>query len=88
MQAPIYVTYNVAQEAEFFVFFDHFEYWKPLIFVWINVLITESSAFVQGASVRPGAAGLLTGIEYSRVGRTAWVLPTSTVTTRTAVELA
>ena len=38
--------------------------------------------------VRPGAAGLLTGKEYSRVGRTAWVLPTSTVTTRTAIELA
>jgi len=38
--------------------------------------------------VRPGAAGLLTGIEYFRVGRTAWVRLTSTVTTRTAVELA
>ena len=30
--------------------------------------------------VRPGAAGLLTGAEYSRVGSTAWVRPTSTVT--------
>ena len=38
--------------------------------------------------VRPGAAGLLMGVEYSRVGSTAWVCPTSTVTTRTAVELA
>ena len=38
--------------------------------------------------VRPGAAGLLTGVEYSRVGNTAWGCPTSTVTTRTAVELA
>ena len=38
--------------------------------------------------VRPGAAGLLTGIEYSRVWSTAWVHLTSTVTTRTAVELA
>ena len=38
--------------------------------------------------VRPRAAGLLTGIEYSRVGSTAWVRLTSTVTTRTAVELA
>ena len=38
--------------------------------------------------VRPGAVGLLTGVEYSRVGSTAWVHPTSTVTTRTTVELA
>ena len=28
-------------------------------------------------SVRPGAAKLLTGMEYSRVGSTAWVHPTS-----------
>jgi len=39
-------------------------------------------------AVRPGATGLLTDMEYSRVGSTAWVRPTSTVTTRTAVELA
>ena len=38
--------------------------------------------------VRPGATGLLTGVEYSRVGSTAWVRPISIVTTRTAVELA
>ena len=38
--------------------------------------------------VRPRAAGLLIGVDYSRVGSTAWVHPTSTVTTRTAVELA
>ena len=38
--------------------------------------------------VRPGAAGLLAGVEYSKVGSTAWVHPTSTVTTDTAVELA
>jgi len=38
--------------------------------------------------VRPGAAGLLTVMKYSRVGNTAWARPTSTVTTRTAVELA
>ena len=42
----------------------------------------------MGLGVRPGAAGLLTGVEYSRIGNTAWVRPTSTVTTRTAVELA
>ena len=28
-------------------------------------------------SVRPGAAGLLTGMEYSRVGSTTWVHPAS-----------
>jgi len=39
-------------------------------------------------AVRLGATGLLTGMKYSRVGSTAWVHPTSTVTTRTAVELA
>ena len=39
-------------------------------------------------SVRPKAAGLLTGVEYSRIESTAWVHPISTVTTRTAVELA
>ena len=44
--------------------------------------------FLEDKSVRPGAAGLLTGVEYSRVGSTAWVCPTSTVTTRTVVELA
>ena len=38
--------------------------------------------------VRPGAAGLLTGVKYSRVGNSTWIHPTSTVTTRTAVELA
>ena len=45
-------------------------------------------AVAGGAAVRPGVAGQLTGIEYSRVGSTAWVRLTSTVTTRTAVELA
>ena len=38
--------------------------------------------------IRPGIAGLLTGIEYSRVGSTAWVHPTSTVTTHKTVGLA
>ena len=38
--------------------------------------------------VRPGAAGLLTGAEYSKVGSAAWELPTFTVTTRTTVGLA
>ena len=38
--------------------------------------------------VRPGTTGLLMGVKYSRVGSIAWVLPISTVTTRTVVELA
>ena len=38
--------------------------------------------------VRPGVMGLLMGVEYSGVGSTAMVCPTSTVTTRAAVELA
>ena len=38
--------------------------------------------------VRPGAAELLTVMEYSRVESTVWVHPTSIVTTRTAVGLA
>ena len=38
--------------------------------------------------VRLGAVGLLTGVEYSRVGSTACVHPAPSVTTRTAVELA
>ena len=31
----------------------------------------------MGLGVRPGAAGLLTGMEYSRVEGTAWVHPAS-----------
>jgi len=38
--------------------------------------------------VRPGAAGLLTGMEYSRVGSIVWICPTFAVTTCTAIELA
>ena len=37
--------------------------------------------------VRPGAAGLLTGMEYSRVGSRTWLCPTSFVSTRIGVEL-
>ena len=39
-------------------------------------------------SVRPGAAGLLIGIEYSRVRDRPWMYLTSFVTTRIGVELA
>jgi hypothetical protein len=38
--------------------------------------------------VRPGAAGLLIGIECSRVRDSAWMYLTSFVTTRIGVELA
>ena len=41
-----------------------------------------------GQGVRSGVAGLLTGMEYSRVGNSTWIHLTSTVITRTAVELA
>ena len=40
------------------------------------------------AVVRPGAAGLLIGIEYSRVRDSSWMYFTSFVTTRIGVELA
>ena len=39
-------------------------------------------------SVRPGAAGLLIGIEYSRVRDSLWMCLTSFVTTRIGVGLA
>ena len=39
-------------------------------------------------SVRPGAAGLLIGIEYSRVRDSSWMYLTSFVTTRIGIELA
>ena len=39
-------------------------------------------------SVRPGVAGLLIGIEYSRVRDTSWMYLTSLVTTRIGIVLA
>ena len=50
--------------------------------------VIASLSASQAMAVRPGATGLFTGMESSRVGSTAWVRPISTVTTRTAVELA
>ena len=38
-------------------------------------------------AVRPGAVGLLTGVEYFRVGSSTWICPTSTATTRIVVGL-
>ena len=40
-----------------------------------------------GGAVRPGAAGLLIGIECSRVRDSTWIYPISFVTTRIGVEL-
>ena len=37
--------------------------------------------------VRPGTIGLSTGTEYSRVGSSTWLCPTSFVSTRIGVEL-
>ena len=42
----------------------------------------------QEGSVRPGVAGLLIDIEYSRVRDCTWMYLTSFVTTRIGVELA
>ena len=39
------------------------------------------------AYVRLGAAGLLTGMEYSRVGSSTWICPTSIVSTQIGVGL-
>ena len=39
-------------------------------------------------NVRPGAAGLLIGVEYSRVRDSSWMYLTFLVTTRIGVELA
>ena len=44
------------------------------------------STMKSSGLVRPGAAGLLTGMEYSGVGNSTWIRPTSSVTTRTVVE--
>ena len=41
-----------------------------------------------GGLVRPGTAGLLIGIECSRVRDSSWIYLTSFVTTRIGVELA
>ena len=49
--------------------------------------ITHSMPAMMDRCVRPGVAGLLTGVEYSRVRDSAWMYLTSTVTTRIAVEL-
>ena len=38
-------------------------------------------------SVRPGVAGLLTGMEYSRVRDSTWNIPYLFITTRTIVGL-
>ena len=46
-----------------------------------------ASGALESEPVRPGAVGLLTGVEYSRVRDSAWVCLISFVTTRTTVKL-
>ena len=48
---------------------------------------TEARGSARGL-VRPGAAGLLIGIECSRLRDSSWMYHTSLVTTRIGVELA
>ena len=48
----------------------------------------ELHTVYKSPSVRPGIAGLLTGIECSRVRDSSWMYLTSFVTTRICVELA
>ena len=49
---------------------------------------TSISGAVAGDGVRPGAVGLLIGIECSRVRDSSWMYLTSFVTTRIGIELA
>src|SRR6185436_5866764 len=50
----------------------------------MKIIFTKKISII----VRPGAAGLLIGIEYSRVMDSSWMYLTSFVTTRISVELA
>ena len=53
-------------------------------------VLDASRTRIRGARglVRPGAAGLLIGIEYFRVRDSSWIYLTSHVTSRIGVELA
>ena len=46
-----------------------------------------ASGALESEPVRPGATGLLIGVEYSRVRESTWMYLTSSVTNRIAVEL-
>ena len=52
------------------------------------MLLMAVKVEAMGKSIRPWPAGLLTGVEYSRVRASAWMYLTSLVTTRIGVELA
>ena len=56
---------------------------KPFLLLLLHL----SFIFLIAPFVRPGAAGLLTGIECSRVRNNAWDIPYHIVTTRTEVGL-
>jgi hypothetical protein len=47
----------------------------------------QDSTMKSSGLVRPGAAGLLTGVEYSKVRDSAWMYLASLVTTRTTIGL-
>ena len=53
----------------------------------LSIRKEERARALAYGSVRPGVVGLLTGVEYSRVGISTWICPTSIITTRTAVGL-
>ena len=52
------------------------------------LIIGLSCHIISALTVRPGATGLLIGIECSRVRDSVWMYLTSFVTTRIGVELA
>ena len=60
------------------------------MFLFVSMVSEKIAKLTQFFTtvVRPGAAGLLIGIEYSRVRDSSWMYLTSLVTTRIGVELA
>ena len=50
-------------------------------------VVTKKMEINKVYNVRPGAAGLLTGVEYSRVKDSTWHVPYPLVITRLGIEL-
>ena len=60
-----------------------------IVEIYIDDVLVKSKGYQEHlANVRPGAAGLLIGIECSRVRDSSWMYLTSFVTTRIGVGLA
>src|SRR6185369_7689077 len=60
-----------------------------IVEIYIDDVVVKSKGYQEHlANVRPGAAGLLIGIECSRVRDSSWMYLTSFVTTRIFIELA